>query len=151
MEVLGVLKRLAVVGGAVSLAALTACAPMGELVPPGDVTEIAPLDSDELAATDASAESANSDIALDTPAESELTASIEAGDEEQASAAGQLLGLGLEGVGPGANVLVAEVKDAGIATLEKTASSEYVLALPETSFDKFFRIRTHCLGISCPR
>ena len=141
MEVLAGFKRFSAIGCVAAIFLVSACAPM-DLIPPGDDVD----STSDVAQVDESYSShLNDDIAAreETTEDSTVIASIESeedsgsGDERIAANGGMLLGLSLEGVAPGSNMLVADVKGAGVATLQKTASSEFVLTLPDTSFDKF--------------
>ncbi len=136
MEVLTGFRRIATLASAGALVFMTACAPM-DLLPPGDVvsadadavesgTEITDNDSSEQIAT---AESSNDS--------EEKIADISSASESESATGGTLIGLSLEGIAPGSNMLVADVKNTGMATLQKTATSEYVLTLPDTTFDRF--------------
>lgn len=137
MEVLAGFRRIATLASAAAMVLMTACAPI-DLLPPGEVVT---ADSDAQEDRSQVAENAIPDdtAAVEIAQESEDNGASEevASSEESPSSAGTLIGLSLEGISPGSNMLVADVKNPGLATLQKTATSEYVLTLPETSFDKF--------------
>jgi type IV pilus secretin PilQ/predicted competence protein len=129
MEFIECFRRKAVVSGASVLIAIAGCAPHTELVPPG---EEFPVASDSTTSLSESAVSINQ-------AESVLPVqdSSENVSADKGSFNGQVLGLSLESVAPGSNILVADISHVGEASLKKTAASEYVLSIPGASFDKY--------------
>ena len=132
MDVIAFYRRLALRGSVAVLVLLSACVQRSALIPPGDA-EQPELRSEDVLNDQAAASDVNE---LAQPIE--IAASENLTDNQvDSNSAGRLLGLSLEGIAPGANMLVAEVTQTGLATLEKTATSEYVLTLPETSFDKY--------------
>lgn len=54
----------------------------------------------------------------------------------QATTAPRVVGLSIENMGAGSNVLVADMTNTGDYRLKRTAPSEYVLTLPETELDE---------------
>lgn len=120
----------------VALMFLSGCVQRSALIPPGESIEIAD-GSTSISEPEHVLQPAQDEVALNGAEglESEQDGSARATSQEETS--GRLLGLSLEGISPGTNMMVAEVSRTGLATLEKTASSEYVLTLPDTSFDKY--------------
>jgi type IV pilus secretin PilQ/predicted competence protein len=116
----------------VVLVLLTACVQRTALIPPGDI-EQPELRSEEVLSDQA----ISADISEQSQPMEVATNEVLTDIQDDSASTGRLLGLSLEGIAPGANMIVAEVSQTGIATLEKTATSEYILTLPETSFDKY--------------
>jgi type IV pilus secretin PilQ/predicted competence protein len=131
MDVIAFFRRIALRGG-VAVVLLSACVQRSPLIPPGDSAE-SDLTSEQVLNDTTPVSDNNS---LTQPGDLALNQE-QIDDSSSSNVSGRLLGLSLEGIAPGSNMLVAEVTESGLASLEKTASSEYVLTLPETSFDKY--------------
>lgn len=128
MDVTACLRRVFhLVAPIVLLTGGVACAPVYYSAEQSDETELV-ADNEVLPqeGLDSSIDPAETVAAADQDQSLELV---------QVDSSSRLLGLSLETLGPGANMLVADLTQTDIATLERTAPSEYVLRLPNTTFD----------------